>query len=612
MHGDFSRDAFNPVEAYTRVLLQQGRPLTDADWNENTALLLYQQRQFISDLMGRHGGTFDGGFEIQQDGDAGNNTKKWKLSAGSYYVDGLRCESHDEVKLDMDAVANGDLLYLEAWEEDVNPLEDPRLLEPMLAGIDTSWRSRVRWCVRKLSPVVDEPLDTDERRLEAMRIGQPILRVRRTSTDSGHDGVCNTQEASRTRGPTWVRIEIHRTGIAQTLKANGGDEQPLAKTATFKWCIGNGGAVYGVTDGRLKVPEFVRGAPLKEQHWYEQFPADASLPGILRLVERLGDSEWGLSKPEPAARPAETHPVVAYGSTKRPCEYARGWHFDGPRLARHVEKWPRSISPGSKLTQPVGGGPATLGDAERPVVADDGAALVTVNQTKNEGWIKLASGVEIQFDSSPDALYRTGDYWLIRVDPDGTVTVNGRQHKKGKDHSHDLRSGMRRAFAPIAQRTEADGNGWGDLRRRYDRVKLIGFVGAATPFVAAAQPRAPAERHDDPPPDAASPSARLLSPDGLNELRRHVSLPQDILRRIPARYLAFTPRTQTVRRWMSTSLVSELVKQKLGDLIERLRPVAFPTDAWPEVEADARDLLEVAGKFSAVLSSEEGIRELLA
>jgi hypothetical protein len=63
---------------------------------------------------------------------------------------------------------------------------------------------------------------------------------------------------------------------------------------------------------------------------------------------------------------------------------------------------------------------------------------------------------------------------------------------------------------------------------------------------------------------------------------------------------------------MSTALVSELVKQDVASLTERVRPVAFAADQWPDIEADARELVDVADRFSAVMSSEEGVRELLA
>ena len=32
--GDFTRDTFNPLKHFSRVLMQQGRVQLDADWNE--------------------------------------------------------------------------------------------------------------------------------------------------------------------------------------------------------------------------------------------------------------------------------------------------------------------------------------------------------------------------------------------------------------------------------------------------------------------------------------------------------------------------------------------------------------------------------------------------
>lgn len=60
MNGDFSRDTFHPAHRYARVLMQQGRVLLDADWNEQTSILLHQLRTLARDLMGAHAGPGDG------------------------------------------------------------------------------------------------------------------------------------------------------------------------------------------------------------------------------------------------------------------------------------------------------------------------------------------------------------------------------------------------------------------------------------------------------------------------------------------------------------------------------------------------------------------------
>jgi hypothetical protein len=51
--GDFSRDSFDPDRHFTRVLLQQGRVLTDADFSEQAAIQQHFLRAFVVDLVER-------------------------------------------------------------------------------------------------------------------------------------------------------------------------------------------------------------------------------------------------------------------------------------------------------------------------------------------------------------------------------------------------------------------------------------------------------------------------------------------------------------------------------------------------------------------------------
>ncbi len=51
MKGDFSRNTFDPRNHYSRVLMQQGRVLLDADWNEQTDILLHNIRALTAELM---------------------------------------------------------------------------------------------------------------------------------------------------------------------------------------------------------------------------------------------------------------------------------------------------------------------------------------------------------------------------------------------------------------------------------------------------------------------------------------------------------------------------------------------------------------------------------
>src|SRR6266496_1237907 len=65
MKGDFSRDSYEHRNHYSGVLMQQGRVQTDADWNEQGAILRDAVCEVARDVFGAHGGPAVGcGFEI--------------------------------------------------------------------------------------------------------------------------------------------------------------------------------------------------------------------------------------------------------------------------------------------------------------------------------------------------------------------------------------------------------------------------------------------------------------------------------------------------------------------------------------------------------------------
>ena len=85
MGGDYSRLRFQPGKRFAGVLLQQGRVLTDSDWNEAEAIRDHRQRTLVRDLFGPC--TFVGdGFALSADGD------RLTIGAGHAWIDGLLCE----------------------------------------------------------------------------------------------------------------------------------------------------------------------------------------------------------------------------------------------------------------------------------------------------------------------------------------------------------------------------------------------------------------------------------------------------------------------------------------------------------------------------------------
>ena len=118
MRGDFSRLTFDRTKHYSGVLMQQGRVLTDADWNEQVDILLHQLRTTTRDIIGWHG-TVDAhgeapggdGFRITQERNG------IRIGRGRYYVNGILCEN--------DALSASVALERQPHSDLVAPAYDP-------------------------------------------------------------------------------------------------------------------------------------------------------------------------------------------------------------------------------------------------------------------------------------------------------------------------------------------------------------------------------------------------------------------------------------------------------------------------------------------------------
>src|SRR5512145_311792 len=78
MKGDFSRFSFDPKKHYTGVWMQQGRLITDSDWNEELSIRQHLERQACIDQIGAEGAAIrDGGEPC------------WECTSCGYLHDGL-------------------------------------------------------------------------------------------------------------------------------------------------------------------------------------------------------------------------------------------------------------------------------------------------------------------------------------------------------------------------------------------------------------------------------------------------------------------------------------------------------------------------------------------
>lgn len=392
MKGDFSRVTFDPSKHFSRVLMQQGRVTLDADYNEQTGIVLHVLRTLTRDLFGQYGGPGNAsGFGLALSQPAGTG---WTLSidAGHYYVDGILCESDGctyttQPDYTPPSGTNGDALliwlgnpvagpafwvYLDVWERHITWIEDDSIREVALGGPNTCTRSKVVWQVKAApwdenrwgppqSPSCGRPLiegsfpGLSDARLAARidpggKLGDPCV----ISPDAKYRGAENQL----------YRVEIHQGGKV-------GDSVP----PTFKWSRDNGSVAtpWQANDGNDLLVASTRG--FDAGVWVELSGDARELAGQPGLLVKLVAVGSGRLSVDPSFSPLPA-----------PDEF--GYH---PK----VRRWDQSRNDA-----------VTLVDGAVPIRESTSSTTVAPGD-----WISLEDGVQIRF--APDGTYRTGDYWLI-------------------------------------------------------------------------------------------------------------------------------------------------------------------------------------------------------
>lgn len=406
MKGDFTRDTFDPLKHFSRVLMQQGRVQLDADWNEQTAILLRYLRLLAQDILGPYAGPADAmGFELitkgtnsdaridamEPDPDRADILKKKVadgdvvIGIGRYYVHGVLAENHraityteqpgypfsDETKLEN--LQNKPLIaYLDVWERHVTYVQDDHIREVALGGPDTCTRAQVVWQLKAL--LRPDNVDVfDCTSLEGLLARTlPQLRAR-ARLDKPATELCVISPESRYRGAEnqLYRVEVHAGGVAATGTTG----------ATFKWSRDNGSVVFPIVSlsGTTVIVENLGRddcLSLKSGDWVEVSDDDIALSGQagpLAQVDTVDRDELTVT----LKLPAGVASLPSYAETDAPSKH--------PLLRR----W----------------------DHAGNLAAYGGALPVTEAQTPDQGWITLEDGVQVWFAKGGE--YRAGDYWLI-------------------------------------------------------------------------------------------------------------------------------------------------------------------------------------------------------
>ncbi|MGU0302748.1 DUF4815 domain-containing protein, partial [Klebsiella pneumoniae] len=136
------RNSFNESALYDKVILQQGMPLTDYDFNEAQDIQRTKIRRIVSDFFGD--GCVGNGFKVQAQSPATMNVN---VSAGTLYLGGYRATLGNAQTVTIaTAPSSGsrtDTIYVHVYELEINSQQDPNIKHPMLT-VEPTRRTKVQ------------------------------------------------------------------------------------------------------------------------------------------------------------------------------------------------------------------------------------------------------------------------------------------------------------------------------------------------------------------------------------------------------------------------------------------------------------------------------------
>jgi hypothetical protein len=411
MSGDYSKWSYQSWRNYSAVLLQQGRVLTDADWNEWVALMLRRLQAGTLDSLGR-------AVVPSETADAfrvGVTAGKLNIGLGRAYVDGLLAENHGQPRGEWYSplaelrgadplvysnpphlLAPAELpssgrhvVYLRVWQRELTHVVQPELVEKAL-GVDTTTRLETIWQV-KLADAEGASVDcfTPLEDLASFRQTEPAAAGRlwtKTHEVAFEPDPCLVPPSGGYGGieNQLYRVEIHRGGTS------GG-----ASGATFKWSRDNGTVATRVTEvtpslDRLTVESLGRDSvlSLRDGDWIEITDDARELagqPGEMRRIKAGGGvDEASRTILLETALPAGEFPPASLSQRNT-----------------RVRRWDQA---------------GTVLDADGNELADLSAAGAegTIAVPPTGTWVVLENGIIVRFGLNPaSGRFRTGDHWLF-------------------------------------------------------------------------------------------------------------------------------------------------------------------------------------------------------
>lgn len=377
MNGDKSRDTHNELLRYSAVLMQQGRVLLDADFNELVDILGDRIGKLSFDALGNPGLpllTIPDAFLVTH---VPGPPEDLTLTPGRIYLDYLMAEIFEDDTItylgqpylpDPPPLPVGDAaIYLEMYEEELTWVGAP-ILDQALGGVDTTTRRRTVFQVH---------VDAVDQAECGLDVGDPPsagLLTTRAVAPPAPDDPCILPPASGYRGleNRFYRVEVHEGG-------------PMG-TARFKWSRDNGSIVSPVTSitpaGGQTVLDVVR----------------IGRDPVMRFV--AGDwvtitddhREW-MDEPSEMAQVVDINAANSTVTLDRviPSGAGRAFGANADAIAvRHtrLQKWDQT---------------ATINTLDL-----DGVITTQV------GAVSIGDGIELTFSTNPaGGNFRRGDYWTF-------------------------------------------------------------------------------------------------------------------------------------------------------------------------------------------------------
>lgn len=447
--GDFTRDTFDPMKAFSRVLMQQGRVQLDADWNEQVSILLHSLRNMACDLGGPHWGPADfgdktAGFRIIPLKDTNND---FCIGEGHYYVNGILCEAiipkngkfltyrnqpdypvPDEEQLSETGYY---LVYLDVWERHISYVEDDSIREVALSGPDTASRAKITCQVKTQKAAGDCLQFKDDyyafieflKENNIIRPASGTLKAMVAEESIDDKSPCRVSPESRYRGTEnqLYRVEIHQSSNC---------DKP-----TFKWSRENGSVIFPIllqeskddTTLMLALEHLGRDDrfTLKANDWVEIVDDDYILQSraknLLKILSVDHEKKYVTLK-----LPKAEDLCININTDKSP----------------YLRRWDQKTGDGKGI----------------PIIA---------------GRLPLENGIQIEFPECDGKFYQTGDYWLI---PARTETGNIEWPKDEADKPKAmLPHGVIHHYAPLAIIKVDDCEGvelhW-DLRQKMKKITM--------------------------------------------------------------------------------------------------------------------------------------------